>query len=70
MEERGTLLGALESRTLDSTLRLTTAPGLPTGDYFVFEFDGIYELRPDARERTTVASESGEWPVIGIYLIR
>ena len=70
MEERLALLGAFESRMLDSTVRLTTAPGLPTGDYLVFEFDGIYELRPDARERITVASESGEWPVIGIYLIR
>ena len=70
MEERLALLGVLESRALDSTVRLTTGPGLPTGDYFVFEFDGIYELRPDARERVTVASESGEWPVIGIYLIR
>jgi len=70
MEERLALLGDPESRMLDSTVRLTTAPGLPAGNYFVFEFDGIYELRPDARERITVASESGKWPVIGIYLIR
>ena len=42
----------------------------PPGDYFVFEFDGVYELRPNARERVTAVSESGEWPVVGIYLIR
>ena len=70
MEERFALLGALESRTLSSTQRLTTVPDAPPGDYFVFEFDGVYELRPNARERVTAVSESGEWPVVGIYLIR
>ena len=69
MAERLALLGALESRTLSSTQRLTTVPNAP-GDYFVFEFDGVYELRPNARERVTAVSESGEWPVVGIYLIR
>ena len=70
MEGRLALLGALESRTLSSTQRLTTVPDAPPGDYFVFEFDGAYELRPDARERVTAVSESDEWPVVGIYLIR
>ena len=70
MEERLALLGALESRALSSTQRLTTIPDAPPGDYFVFEFDGVYELRPNARERITAMSESDEWPVIGIYLIR
>ena len=70
MEERLGLLGALESRTLSSTQRLTTIPDAPPGDYFVFEFDGVYELRPNARERVTAASESDEWPVVGIYLVR
>ncbi len=70
MEERLALLGALESRTLSSTQRLTTIPDAPPGDYFVFEFDGVYELRPNARERVTAMAESDEWPVVGIYLIR
>ena len=70
MAERLALLGALESRTLSSTQRLTTVPDAPPGDYFVFEFDGVYELRPNARERVTAVSESEEWPVVGIYLIR
>lgn len=70
MEQRLALLGALESRTLASTQRLTTVPDAPPGDYFVFEFDGVYELRPNARERVTAVSESNEWPVVGIYLIR
>ena len=48
MEERLALLGALESRTQSSTQRLTTVPDAPPGDYFVFEFDGVYELRPNA----------------------
>ena len=70
MEERLVLLGALESRTLSTTQRLTTVPDAPPGDYFVFEFDGVYELRPNARERITAMSESDEWPVVGFYLIR
>ena len=70
MEERQALLGALESRTLGSTQRLTTVPDAPPGDYFVFEFDGVYELRPAARERVTAVSESEEWRVVGIYLVR
>lgn len=70
MEERQTILGTVESRTLDSTQRLSTLPDAPPGDYFVFEFDGVYELRPNARERVTAVSESDEWPIVGIYLIR
>ena len=70
MEERLALLGTLESRALASTQRLTTVPDAPPGDYFVFEFDGVYELRPNARERVTAVSESDEWPVVGFYLIR
>ncbi len=70
MEERQTILGAPESRTLSSTQHLSTVPNAPPGDYFVFEFDGVYELRPNARERVTAVSESGGWPVVGIYLIR
>ena len=70
MEERQTILGALESRTLSSTQRLSTVPDAPPGDYFIFEFDGVYELRPNARERVTAVSESDGWPVVGIYLIR
>ena len=70
MEERQDILGAVESRTLSSTLRLSTVPDAPPGDYLVFEFDGVYELRPNARERVTAVSESDDWPVVGIYLIR
>ena len=70
MEERQTILGAVESRTLSSTQRLSVVPDAPPGDYFVFEFDGVYELRPNARERVTAVSESDGWPVVGIYIIR
>lgn len=70
MEERQAALGAVESRTLSSTQRLSVLPDAPPGDYFVFEFDGVYELRPNTRERVTAVSESDEWPVVGIYIIR
>ena len=70
MEERQAILGAVESRTLSSTQRLSVVPNAPPGDYFVFEFDGVYERRPDTRERVTAVSESDEWPVVGIYIIR
>ena len=70
MEERQGILGAVESRILSSTQRLSTVPDALPGDYFIFEFDGVYELRPNARERVTAVAESDEWPVVGIYLIR
>ena len=70
MEERQAILGVVESRTLSTTQRLSTVPDAPPGDYFVFELDGVSELRPNARERVTAVSESGEWPVVGIYIIR
>jgi len=70
MEERQAILGAVESRTLSSTQRLSVVPNAPPGDYFVFEFEGVYDLRPNTRERVTAVSESGEWPVVGIYIIR
>ena len=70
MEERQAILGAVESRTLSSTQRLSVVPDAPPGDYFVFEFEGVYDLRPNTRERVTAASESDEWPVVGIYIIR
>ena len=70
MEERQTILGAVESRTPSSTQRLSVVPDAPPGDYFIFEFDGVYERRPNARERVTAVSESDGWPVVGIYLIR
>lgn len=70
MQERQAILGAVESRTLSSTQRLSTLPDAPPGAYFVFELDGVYELRPTARERVTAVSESGGWPIVGIYLIR
>lgn len=69
-EEVRTALGSLESRTLGSTRRLTTLPDAPPGDYFVFEFDAVFELRPDTRERVTAVSEAEEWPVVGYYIVR
>ena len=69
-EEVRTALGALESRALSSTQRLATLPDAPPGDYFVFEFDAAFELRPDTGERVTAVSEAEEWPVVGYYIVR
>ena len=69
-EEVRTALGALESRALSSTQRHATLPDAPPGDYFVFEFDAAFELRPDTGERVTAVSEAEEWPVVGYYIVR
>ncbi len=63
-------LGALRSRTVTSAQRTTTLPDAPPGDYIVFEFDAVYEWRPDTGERVTVVLEDGEWRVVGYYIIR
>ena len=65
MEERPALLGAFGSRDPEQH---ATPDGGPV-DYFVFEFDAAYELRPDVGERVTAVSETDEWRVVGIYLI-
>ena len=36
----------------------------------MFEFDVVYELRPDTGERVTAVLEGGEWRVVGYYIIR
>ena len=70
LEEGRAALGALESRTVRSAQRTTTLPDAPPGDYLVFEFDAVFELRPDTGERVTAVSEGDEWPVVGYYIIR
>ena len=56
--------------TVTSTRRTTTLPDAPPGDYIVFEFDAVYERRPDTGERVTAVLEGGEWRVVGYYIIR
>ncbi len=63
-------LGAVRSRTVTTTRRTTTLPDAPPGDYVVFEFDAVYELRPDTGERVTAVLDDGEWRVVGYYIIR
>ena len=63
-------LGALRSRTVATTRRTTMLPDAPPGDYIVFEFDAVYERRPDTGERVTAVLEDGEWRAVGYYIIR
>ena len=63
-------LGAVRSRTVTTTRRTTTLPDAPPRDYIVFEFDAVYERRPDTGERVTAVLEGGEWRVVGYYIIR
>lgn len=63
-------LGAIRSRTVTTTRRTTTLPDAPPGDYIVFEFDAVYERRPDTGERVTAVLEYGAWRVVGYYIIR
>ncbi len=63
-------LGALRARAVTTTRRTTTLPDAPPGDYIVFEFDAVFERRPDTGERVTAVLEDGEWRVVGYYIIR
>ena len=63
-------LGAIRSRTVTTARRTTTLPDAPPGDYIVFEFDAVYERRPDTGERVTAVLEDGGWRVVGYYIIR
>ncbi len=79
LQEGRAQLGVVESRTLGSTRRATTVPytlpdgtsaTAPPGDYFVFEFDTDYAMRPDTVERVTAVSEAGGWSVVGYWIVR
>ena len=63
------LLGTLRSRVLRSATPATTLPGVPDGEYVVFEFDADYERKEHAVERVVTALEAGTWRVAGHWVL-
>jgi len=62
-------LGRLKSRTLKSATSATTLPGVPDGQYVVFQFDASFEHKTAAVETVTAAREvDGMWHVAGYFI--
>jgi hypothetical protein len=62
-------LGQVKSRTLKSSTPVTSAPGVPDGEYVVFQFATAFENKASATEVVTPMKDSdGQWRVSGYYI--
>jgi hypothetical protein len=62
-------LGQMKSRTLKSATFATTLPGVPDGEYVVFQFNTAFEQKAAALETVTAIREKdGSWHVGGYFI--
>ena len=61
--------GKLESRSLHSAAPVKELPGMPDGEYVVFQFKAQYENKKSAIETIIPMVEDGQWRVM-TYRIR
>ena len=62
-------LGAVISRKVSETRRMTTFPGLPDGSYFEVKFDSSFAGLKSAVETVTFALEKdGQWKAAGYFI--
>ena len=61
-------LGALVSRELVGTQYRNELPGVPEGDYVIFQFKSSFEDRDEAIETVTPMLVDGRWRVSGYYV--
>jgi hypothetical protein len=61
--------GQLKSRVVKSATPATQLPGVPVGEYVVFQFDTTFEQKPTAVETVTAIREKdGTWHVGGYFI--
>lgn len=62
-------LGKVLSRTLKSKQYAQELPGAPDGDYFVIQFETVFENKKNAVETVTpMKDKDGEWRVSGYFV--
>lgn len=62
-------LGKVLSRKLRAKQLLTSAPGVPDGQYVVIDFDTSFENKPASAERITpMKDKDGSWRVSGYFI--
>lgn len=64
-----TPLGKRESREVQSAIPAKSLPGVPDGDYVVFQFSTSFENKASAVETVTpVQEKDGSWRVSGYFI--
>ncbi len=61
-------LGAVSSRTIQSTTRASSLPGAPAGDYEVLQFLTNFAKKPGSVETVALSHEGSGWKVTGYYI--
>ena len=62
------LFGATEKRSIKSTRHATSLPGAPDGEYFVLQFDTVFEKKKGTIETVTMTQADGQWQVAGYFI--
>ena len=61
-------LGAVVSREVKNTARVTSLPGVPEGFYVIAEFDTSFQNKAGAIETITMSRQDNKWSVGGYYI--
>lgn len=61
-------LGAVSSRTVQSTTKATSLPGAPAGDYEIIQFLTNFANKPAAVETVALTHEGATWKVSGYFI--
>ena len=62
-------IGALKSREVATSTFSTTLPGVPDGEYVVFQFNSSFEHKASAVETVTAMKDTdGVWRVAGYFI--
>lgn len=62
------LFGAAEKRVIKTARHATSLPGAPDGEYFVLQFDTVFEKKKGSIEMVTMSQIGGQWQVAGYFI--
>lgn len=62
------LFGATAKRAVKSVRHATSLPGAPDGEYFVLQYDTIFEKKKGSIETVTMSQIGGQWQVAGYFI--
>jgi len=60
--------GKLISRSVSSASYQTSVPGLPDGEFVIFQFDAVFEHKAEGVETVTAVLEEDTWRVTGYFI--
>jgi hypothetical protein len=60
--------GKLVSRNVSEATYTTSVPGLPDGEFVIFQFDTVFERKAEGVETVTAVLEEDTWRVTGYFI--